>query len=286
MAREIGGDLSAPMASAVPQEVMHFVQQPGVMIQQETNLCCKCCCCEPNINYRMQPYIEDYRAGENLQAVWYMAEDAGFLGRCCALMYPGAKSTKWTVHDGPDTSGAVLMTHEKDWTCSHCPLVCISDSDWIRCPCCCCLPYLTTKGPDGQVLGHTRYVCDMCIFVPKFDIHLGAGEPAYRIRPDTCCGGFCVKPRLRTGTQGGSRGGRFRVPYLIREGNEPYNQIGDAAITDLWAGFKKECCTKQETFGVRFPRDAEPLDHHNKFARKATFVGATLLINTLMFDHE
>jgi hypothetical protein len=64
---------------------------------------------------------------------------------------------------------------------------------------------------------------------------------------------------------------------------EPYNQIGDADITDLWAGVVREVCTKQETLGVKFPPTQPGRD---PFATKATLVGSTILLNTLLYDHE
>lgn len=270
------------------QQTMAFEATDGVMVQQETNLCCRCCCCQPNINYRMQTYTEDYQAGTDLAAMWYIKENAGFLGRCLSCVFPGAKKTVWTVHVGGDESGPVLMTHEKEMTCSHCPAVFVSDSEILRIPMCCCLPYLTTRDAAGRVLGTSKYICDMWLFVPKFDVFDADEQHIFRIRPDTCCCGCCVRCRCgRQGQQGQQgqgqrRGGKFRVPFQIREPVEPYNQIADAAITDLWAGFVRTCCTKQETLGVKFPaREGVDMD-----AMKATLVGTTLLLNTLLYDNE
>jgi hypothetical protein len=75
----------------------------------------------------------------------------------------------------------------------------------------------------------------------------------------------------------------FRVPHLIREPAEPHNQIGDADIVDLWAGFARQVCTKQETLGVKFPPTRPGQE---AFAVKSTFIGATILLNSLLYDHE
>lgn len=216
-----------------------------------------------------------------------MTEDAGFLGRCMGCLCPGARKTKWTVHEGGTADGPVVMTHEKEVTNSHCPAVCISDGgEIVRCPCCCFLPYLATRDPEGQLLGTTKYVCDMCLFVPKFDVFDAQDQHLYRIRSDTCCFGCCVQCKCG-GQKGGSRRGRFRVPHHVREPNEPYNKLsgslGEADITDLWSGFVKQVCTKQETLAIKFPAVA---DANQAFATKATLVGATILLNTLMYDHE
>jgi hypothetical protein len=122
----------------------------------------------------------------------------------------------------------------------------------------------------------------MWLCVPKFDVFDAMDNHLYRIRSETCCMGCCVKCRRGNGNQGRRRG-LFRIPHQIREPVEPYNQIGDADITDLWAGFMRAACTKQETLGVKFPPDVPGQDN---FATKATLVGATLLMNTLLYDHE
>ena len=36
--------------------------------------------------------------------------------------------------------------------------------------------------------------------------------------------------------------------FLIRQPDPPFDQIDDAAITELWAGMKNACCTKREMF--------------------------------------
>eukprot|EP00928_Gymnodinium_smaydae_P080719 TRINITY_DN64366_c0_g1_i1.p1 TRINITY_DN64366_c0_g1~~TRINITY_DN64366_c0_g1_i1.p1 ORF type:complete len:313 (+),score=30.75 TRINITY_DN64366_c0_g1_i1:90-941(+) len=265
------------------QQTMDLTTCEGVLVQQETNLCCRCCCCMPNINYRMKAVNGDhgYQPGDQVEPTWYLAEDASFFARCISCFCPGAKKTKWSVHAGGSADGPVVMTHEKGWSNSHCPAVCISDGgEIVRCPCCCFLPYLTTKDADGTVLGTTRYICDMWPFVPKFDVFDADDNHLYRVRSDTCCFGCCV--RCRMGGQGQQRRGRLRVPHKIREPCHPHNQVSDADITDLWAGVVRQICTKQETFMTKFPPSSGPNSH----AERATLVGATLLLNTLMYDHE
>merc|ERR1712060_701220 len=104
----------------------------------------------------------------------------------------------------------------------------------------------------------------------------------YRIRPDTCCFGLCVKCTCRrTGDSQGRR--RCRVPFQIREPCAPYNQIADAAITDMWAGFVRECCTKQEVYSVKFP---PPPGGRDPYTTTGQLVGAALLVNMLMFEGD
>lgn len=278
------------IAAAVPpaQHRMSFDDCAGVMIQQETNLCCKCCCCQPNVNYRMSPHQGDYTADgrTDIPATWFIAENAGFCGRCLGCLFPGAKATTWSVHEGGDATGRVIMTHSKGTTCSHCPAVFAQHGEILRIPCCCCLPYLETKDQHGNKLGTTRYVCDQWLCVPKFDVFDANDQRMFRVRSETCCFGCCVAFRCGGQRQGGRRQGRFRVPHQVRHPEPPFDVIPEADITDLWAGLIRQICTKQELLGVKFPA-ATSLQHGQDVrAAKATLVGTALLLNTLLYDHE
>jgi len=261
------------------QHTMDFEDCNGVMIQQDTNMCCRFCCCHPNVNFRMQGYTDNYTAGTDIEPWWYIWEDAGYLGRCLSCWCPGARQTTWTVRQGLAPDAPVLMTHEKSMTCSHCPCVCINDSgELVRCPCCCFLPYLITRDAHGQVLGQTKYLCNVPFcFVPKFDVVNADDVPVYHVRPDTCCCGCCVRCRCRQ--PGGGRARRFRIPYVIRSPTEPHEPLEDAAISDLWAGVIREACTKREVYGVKFPPSTTS-------GMKQVLVGTTLLVNTLMHEHD
>lgn len=244
-------------AGPPPQQTMDLESAPGIMIQQDTNMCCRCCCCQPPIDFRMQGYSDSYEPGTDIEAWWYVREEAGYFGRCMSCCCPGARQTRWTVRQGTAPGGPVVMTHEKPMTMSHCPTVCITDGgDLVRCPCCCCLPFLTTRDASGRELGTSKYVCNIPFcFVPQLDVVDAGGTRIFRVAPDSCCCGCCIRCRCqRRGDQsGGGRRRRFRVPHYIRSPEEPHEKLGDAAITDLWAGVIRDCFTKREVYSLKFP---------------------------------
>jgi len=251
----------------------------GVMVYQKTSQCCRCCCCQPNIDWTIHDYQDNWSHDMQMATKMFMKEDASWFGRCWSHCWPGWRATKYTVHAGENETGRVLFSHEKPATCSHCPLYppFYGDNGPIRCPWCCCLPYLTTKDGNGQHLGTSKYVCDPCIFVPKYDVLDKNGNRVYRVSPETCLGGCC--PVCRCG--GGTKGKCFRVPFPIREPNPPHKQLGEAAITDLWAGMKHECCTNREMYSVQFPRQMPDPD-----AMKKVLIGMTLLIDITLNEQD
>lgn len=256
------------LLQAPGQEQMGGLGGKGVMVYQKTSQFCRCCCLQPNIDWTIHPYKEDWSHQDNLSVMMNIKEDSPYVGRCCSYCYPGFRSTEYSVRSGDSVHGPVLFTHSKPWTCPSCFLVLQGDGGPLRCPCCCCLPYLETKDANGQLLGKTRYVCDQWIFVPKYDVEDDRGKVRYRLRPDVCVGGCCV--RCRCG--GGTKGKCFRIPFLIRHPKEPYVQVDDAAITDMWAGGLHECCTNREMYQLKFPEDADE-------KMRKTLIGSTLLVD-------
>jgi len=251
----------------------------GVMVYQKTSQCCRCWCCQPNIDWTIHDYVENWGADMDIPVKMYIKEEAGWCGRTWSNCYPAARATKYTVYAGDQPGGQVLFTHEKPCTCSHCPLIIYGDSGPVRCPWCCCLPYLVTKDPNGNVIGTSKYICDTCIFVPKYELTDASGAAVYRVRPETCVGGLCVKCRCG----GGTKGKCFRIPFPIREPVEPFNAVGDAAITDLWAGMKHEMCTNREMYSVKFP---VAQGGKNMEDIKKTLIGMTLLIDITLNEQD
>ena len=163
-----------------------------------------------------------------------------------------------------DRNKDVIATHEK-------PMTCGMNS-------CCFKPYMLTKNAEGEVIGTTQFVCDGCCFVPKYDVYSN-GEKKYRIRPDTCCLGACVMCRC-----GGGGGKCCRLPYIVRDPTtyEALKGNGgqdEAQVTQLWAGWKNECCTQRDAFHLVFPDDATPED-------KLLLMGSTILIDVLEVERE
>lgn len=247
----------------------------GLMLHQKTSQCCRCWCCQPNIDWLIYDHVPNWGEDMQLPTKMFVKEEATFCGRTWSNCYPACRQTKYTVYDGEDESKPVIFTHEKKTTCSHCPLVMYTDNGPVRIPMCCCLPYLETKDAGGELLGTSRYVCDKCLCVPKYDLFDKNGTHVYRVRPDTCLGGVCVRCRFG----GGRKGKCFRIPFPIRQPSEPYNQIGDAAISDLWAGMKAEFCTNREMYEIKFPGDATD-------AIKKTIIGMALLVDITLNEQD
>jgi len=247
----------------------------GVMVYQKTSQCCRCCCCQPNIDWTIHDYVDNWGHEMNLPTKMYMKEEASWCGRCMSNPWPGWRATKYTVYQGESPGGQVLFTHEKPFTCSNCPVVMYGDGGPLRCPCCCCLPYLETRDSNRNLLGTSRYICDTCLFVPKFQVEDRNGKPVFRVRPETCVGGLCVKCRCGNGTKGKC----FRIPFPIRKPEAPYSQLDDAAITDLWAGMAHECCTNREMYSVKFPSMATE-------DMKKVLIGTTLLIDITLNEQD
>jgi len=274
MAQVIGNQMGE---SAPEQQTMGN----GVMVYQNTSPCCRCCCCQPNIDWTIHDFVDSWSFEMNLPTKMFMREESAWIGRCMSNPWPAWRATKYTVYAGGSPEGPVLFTHEKPYTCSNCPVMMYGDGGPVRCPCCFCLPYLETRGPNGELLGTSKYVCDECLFVPKFDVLDSAGQRVFRVRPDTCVGGLCVKCRCG----GGTKGKCFRIPFPIRKPEPPFEQIRDASITDLWAGMRHECCTNREMYAVKFPIGASGGTMKEEDVKKV-LIGTTLLVDLTLNEQD
>ncbi|EKX40948.1 hypothetical protein GUITHDRAFT_75098 [Guillardia theta CCMP2712] len=177
-----------------------------------------------------------------------------------------------------DKDGEVLLEYTKPWSCPICIHI-HTDNGTIDCPCCCCLPKLHTKLPNGTFLGSSEYYCDMFCFVPKFRVRDQNGTPVYRISPDTCCGNCCVLPQC-----GGAGSKCLYIPFYIRDHSTSQKLDGAmpgtrAEIRKVWSGFKKECCTTADNFQVVFPQGSTP-------EMRANLLGANLLIDFTFFEQH
>lgn len=304
------------MAAPQPLTMDRLGERNEVVLAQSTSQCCRCLCCQPSINWlvaegnNFQPGSDPY----DLDAVGWIHEESTLEGRCLSCFAPGCRGITYVQHSGPppesmtgenkdwcacqreettaglseeDRRSNVVATHEKHRTCGVYCCSCILPGI----PFCLCngcgLPYLETKDPKtGDVLGKTQYVCDLCCFVPKYDVFDASGEQLYRLRPDTCVGGLCVQCRCD-----GGKGKCCRVPYLLRhpETHEPIasgaaaeTPAGDAiqAMVDvLWTGWKSECCTTKNAYHVAFPANATAQE-------KAVVMGSALLADVTMFEQN
>ena len=271
---------------------------------QSTSQCCRCCCFQKSINWvlaeqdNFQPGADPY----SLDNSGWIHEESPFCQRTCSWILPGCRELKYVQHAGPapasimgenqdwfscqtenlptgiaqqDVHSNVVAYHEKSQTCGYC----FNFGDLSFPICCTPLPFLETKDANGRVLGRTIYICDTCCFVPKYDVVDASGKALYRIRPDTCVAGLCVRCRCDGG------GGKcFRVPFIIRDPDtkQPILTRGNesiAQIDNLWAGWKHECCTQKDAYHVAFPHDATPDE-------KLVLMGTALLVDMTMFEQK
>eukprot|EP00746_Dinoflagellata_sp_MGD_P166950 gnl/MRDRNA2_/MRDRNA2_97202_c0_seq1.p1 gnl/MRDRNA2_/MRDRNA2_97202_c0~~gnl/MRDRNA2_/MRDRNA2_97202_c0_seq1.p1 ORF type:complete len:307 (+),score=48.82 gnl/MRDRNA2_/MRDRNA2_97202_c0_seq1:106-1026(+) len=286
-ANQVAGQVVGAVAAMAPdQQLMGVDVTPqGVIVKQHTSECCRCCCCQPNIDWD----IHDFREG-NYDGLFtesgkmFIKEESSWLGRCMSFQMPGHRATKYTVYEGgappKDTppTGRVLFIHEKGCSCPVNVLIAMGDGGQLRVPCCFQpMPYLITKDANGTKLGTSKYVCDMCLFIPKFDVFDANDQHVYRVRPEVCLG-CCPKCNF-----GGAKGKCMRIPFPIREPKEPYNQIKGAVIGDLWAGVKHECCTKKNLYELKYPPEVVAT---NNQAMKATLFGTALLVDITTFEQD
>jgi hypothetical protein len=152
----------------------------GLIMSQKTSQCCRCCCLQPNIDWEFKLLTEEILTLSDdsggmggqykmMDVLMHAKEEAPYTGRCFSWCAPGMRKTTYTTYLGADGAGGeMVMTHSKERSCGQNIIVACSDSGPVRCPCCCFLPYMVTKDASGTVLGKSEYLCDLCLFVPKF----------------------------------------------------------------------------------------------------------------------
>lgn len=276
------------------------------IIAQSTSQCCRTACLQPSINWVIAEG-NNFHPGSNpfsLENIGWVHEESSFFGRLCSGCAPGFRAIKYVQHSGAppksltaenkdwctcqcdekpallseeELASNVILTHEKNKTCgvSCCCIPCVCNP--------CGLPYLETKDASGKVLGRTQYICDICCFVPKFDILDSSGTQKFRLRPDTCVCGLCVMCRC-----GGEKGKCCRVPYILRDPStlEPIQSSAtldgkpiDAMVDVLWSGWKNECCSQRNAYHVTFPSGISAEE-------KAVLIGSTLLVDVAFLEQE
>lgn len=268
----------------------------GLLIKQTL----KGCCCDLRNEFSIHDFLNDFDefdGKEGPELMFLKEKDGSCLLRCLSDSAPGFRPTAFYTWCGafskaddkdrpaPFTSDSFFLHHHKGCTNGVYCKIRGKDGD-CTIPCCCLLPYLITEDGNGTKLGSTHYVCDGCLFVPKYDVRGPEGEAWYRIRPDVCCGGCCVKCTCAGGC---TKGRCFAIPYYIREPTAPYDYIegakstedpkgkipNRAEITNLWSGHKELC--NRQNYALRFPGSATP-------QQKATLMGSVILIEVA--EHE
>ncbi|CAE7551588.1 Slc9a8 [Symbiodinium natans] len=195
---------------------------------------------------------------------------------CCRLCNPAGRGFEMHVSQGGEAGGPPVVNYVKPLTF---PAVCHIQTEKFGsydCPCCCCLPNMQPKLPDGSSLGsESRYYCDVCLYVPKFK-YKEDDQLVYIIHPETCLGGACVACNICSGKGIAYMPFYFHDPEtgdVIGEYDNPYTP----QVRKVWAGWKKECCSTADTFTVVFPKDAT-------VKRKAGLLGMTFLIDFTIFE--
>eukprot|EP00592_Proboscia_alata_P006711 CAMPEP_0194354512 /NCGR_PEP_ID=MMETSP0174-20130528/2659_1 /TAXON_ID=216777 /ORGANISM="Proboscia alata, Strain PI-D3" /LENGTH=282 /DNA_ID=CAMNT_0039123489 /DNA_START=84 /DNA_END=932 /DNA_ORIENTATION=- len=266
-----------------------------LVVAQSTQLCLRTGCCHPSINWVLNDG-SNYEPGTSpfdLPSIGgWIHEESTYFQRCILGAYPGCRKTRFVHHSGaPPTSlrmdgrrcciiqtsptseflsqnelsADIVAIHEKDNSC-------MTGS-------CCFTPYLRSLDGDGRYLGETRFVCDECVFVPKFVVLDKYGETKYLLRPDTCFLGVCMRPRCGGTNSGGKC---LRLPFVVRDPitYQPCSSrvAGEAAqVTELWNGLVNEACYKRHAYQVAFPSNAT-------IEEKFTLIGSSLLIDVSLFE--
>lgn len=199
----------------------------------------------------------------------YALEESSFCQRLC---WAGGRSMTINVSAGGDKGGELIVKYKKPCGCPVCISI-PSENGSIDIPCCFMLPEMSAVTPTEQVLGISKYLCDMFLLVPKFG-YFESNEMVYYVAPETCCGGCCVA--CKCGTKA------VYIPFLIRD-PKTKEPIGDPkaddcpAIQKLWSGMKKECCSDADNFAIMFPKGITP-------ERKAGLLGMNFLIDAVYFE--
>ena len=223
----MGGGARQP-ATGVPTMSNSMFQNDAITVQQTTRGCFKeCLGCEAKSEYRVFPGMveEGQPRAENIPQMGHLLEESSCFCRFCFADKRGftMKLAEGSLPAGEEGAGPVVMIYEKPFSfpiCCNVPIPTGEDVLMISMPCCCLLPSVETKTPQGQFLGRTDYACDTFVFVPKFAVYDANQKIQYRIRPETCCGGCCVNIRC------GGPGKRF-FPCSCR--TEIYTCVSTAA---------------------------------------------------------
>lgn len=261
-----------------------FANKEALLVKQTMRGCIQeCLGCEAKSEFHVSAMDFQYLEGAWLkegassqQNELYALEKSSFLCRCCWRDGRpfNMEVTQYNPQDEKGAGGAPVINFDKP--CGF-PVICvIGDGDKkVEFPCCCMLPNVTAKSPDGRVLSNSRYICDACLYVPKL-MYSEDGKDIYKLRPQTCCMGCC--PSCSCGKNG------CRLPFYFWDpetgerikGGDDNNE---PQILKVWAGMKKECCSTADTFAVFFPRDCTP-------ERKAGILGMTFLIDFTVFERQ
>ena len=254
--------LAPAAAPAAPIVANSMFAHDAISVQQTKRGCFQeMCGCEAKSEYRVYPgHVEEGQPrDEGIAQMGHLLEESSFFCRLCFASQRGfvMKLAAGSLPAETPGAGPTVMVYEKPFglpVCWNCYIPTDGGVHKIPIPCCCYLPEIVTKTPEGRVLGSSQYECDSNLLVPKFKVKDANGNITYKIKPDTCCCGLCIKCRCGFGRQSKA----IYVPFEIRDPvtMEPMTSVYEgqpAQVRKVWSGWKKECCTDADNFHVIFP---------------------------------
>jgi len=255
-----------------------FGSKDSMLVKQTMRGCLQeCCGCEAKNEYKVSKMDWEYIEGSALkEGAMTQADEMHILeeSNCCLrICFQDGRPFVLKVGVGAEKGGDPIVEYRKDCGCPV-QFQIQTENGTIDCPCCCMLPAVTAHAADGREINKTRYVCDLCLYVPKF-MYSEGGEDIYKIRPETCCAGCCIMCKC---------GGKncLQIPFYFWDPKSGEKIQGKEAgqepqITKVWAGAKKECCSTADNFAVFFPEGISA-------ERKAGILGSTMLVDFVWFE--
>jgi len=276
---EVKAEGAAPQQQAMQgnaQITSIFGPREAMLVKQTMKGCLQeCLGCEAKSEYKVskmdQAYIEGCSLKEgamNMADEMYIIEESNC---CLRICFQDGRPMVMKVSAGSEPGGEPIVEYRKP--CGM-PVYCTirTDNGDMDIPCCCLLPNVTAVTPEGNELNKSRYICDCCLYVPKF-MYSEAGADVYKVRPETCCGGCCLVCKC-------GKGGPA-IPFYFWDPTSGEKVVGgdgnEPQITKVWAGMKKECCSTADNFAVFFPENISP-------ERKAGILGMTMLVDFVFFE--
>ena len=272
----------APAVQEMRRTLAFFDNVPAISVQQTMRGCFQeCFGCEASSEYRVfAGHVEEGQPrAEGLPQIGYLLEESPCILRACC----GASRPFAMPFSVPDATGTRMLVFKKGWNLPICCVIPIKDADPLNCPCCCCLPRLenfaVSQGGSEAPIGSASYLCDVHLCVPKFMTYDASGLPRYLVRPETCCCDCCIVVRGCGGRQSRALYTPFYIRHPITGDMLPGAVGGNAHISKVWSGLKKECCSDADNFQIVFPAGSDSVD-------RANLLGATVLMDFAYFESQ
>lgn len=284
--------LSAPLQVEMGAAQLDNYFAPNALLVKQTMRGClqECLGCEAKSEFEVAPMdwsqLDGFRLGDaalNEKNILYALENSSCFCRLCwrdgrpfnmevKQWVADAKTQKETAG-----TGQPIVNYKKDCGMPLNMTIPLGENGDVTCPCCCMLPAVEMTTPDGSPLqSKSQYICDINLFVPKLAYEEPIGTPVYMVKPETCCGGCCLKCNCK------GKGSLF-VPFYFHDPQtgEPIVPYGPDApqIRKVWAGWKKECCSTADTYAMKFPDGIDS-------KRKAGLLGMAFLIDFTVFEKQ